>query len=160
MNIHLEYQSGITTLNIKEEYPSRISIWYNNLENYSLIISYVIICKAPLAGSYSEVLSEWQACQKKCSNSTEMLVIMLEESCPGLQECLSRVRDPLQQKPGAGIEKYPIREQEAQIDKLSEVGERSKQRVRRGAINLATAFRTDCTKASWAFGSPIRSELQ
>jgi len=32
---------------------------------------------------------------------------------PGLEEeCHSRVRDPLQQKPGVGIEKYAARERE------------------------------------------------
>jgi len=57
-------------------------------------------------------------------------VISLGESYFGLQEeCHSRARDRLQQKPGAGIKKYITQEQEDQIDQQSEVVQRNEQRV-------------------------------
>jgi len=40
-------------------------------------------------------------------------------------ECHSTERDPLQQKPSAGIEKYMTTKHEGQIDQQIEVGERS-----------------------------------
>ena len=90
----------------------------------NIILCYVIICKAPLTGSYSEH-SVWHA-YEKYSGPEEMQVISLGKSYSGLQEeCHSRVRDQLQQKRGPGIKKYVIWEQEDQIDQQSEVVERS-----------------------------------
>lgn len=43
--------------------------------------------------------------------------------------CHSTVRDPMQEEPGAGTEKYATRKQEGQINRQSKVGERCEQRV-------------------------------
>jgi len=60
------------------------------------------------------------------SNYVEMQVISPVASHSGVQdECHSRVQDPLQQRPGSGIEKYGTKVQEGHSDQQSTADERS-----------------------------------
>ena len=71
------------------------------------MLCYMVICKAPLTGGYSEVLSAWQAGENKSSNYGETQMISPVTSHSEVQEeSHSRVQGPPQQRTDSGIEKY------------------------------------------------------